>query len=704
MAERITVNSKKPVSTKENLISHKRKTDFQSDSSPVNQILFLQRTIGNQAVQRMVRSGALQAKLKIGQPGDMYEQEADRVADAVMRMPEPGVQRQVEPEEEELQMQPMEEEELMQGKFASGLPDTLQTKPEASQNNTGMPNHLKSGLENLSSMNLSSVRVHHNSSKPAQLNALAYTQGQDIHLGPGQEKHLPHEGWHAVQQMQGRVNPTMQTKGVSINDDAGLEREADVMGKKALQMKRAEQATIGSVRQGSTSLQLEPHLEQIDKLPTNMRWSGNALVQRAPPGKKMPAPSPPSSIATESVKKGEAQDAILKWKNKHLTFIDGTRAWLSGNWQTFLGFTSGNPLLGWHEGVLYNVASNTIGNLLSKVPEEFAKKGASKLAFGLSGAAMGSLLPGVGTVVGFVVGVLVETAIGMIFDFISGKKKLGEVAAKASRMTAAQIEAKSMSFSKEAKKGFNKINNFFDGIQRNLTSITSQDRVDKIRDWALADMKNIKQSPPLSDRSLFQGMIHDWILEHAGDEEDPGKLTPEAQWREALKAGKNPEKVNEERRKYGLPPLPQALKKGSDLDNHPEIFAYQTRGHWLNYGLPGMKEANKMIEKVKYLQKGAEDPAATVKGYFDNKSFTFIKWERSPQLVIRLINKEAFGFKLFDEQKLNIEKDEFILKCTLDLSTADGSVYVDEWEYYIKFTGGLPFYLSKSTKFNVSPD
>jgi len=51
MAERITVNSKKPVSTKENLISHKRKTDFQSDSSPVNQILFLQRTIGNQAVQ-----------------------------------------------------------------------------------------------------------------------------------------------------------------------------------------------------------------------------------------------------------------------------------------------------------------------------------------------------------------------------------------------------------------------------------------------------------------------------------------------------------------------------------------------------------------------------------------------------------------------------------------------------------------------------
>ncbi len=35
----------------------------------------------------------LQAKLKIGQPNNMYEQEADRVADQVMRMPDPLIQR-----------------------------------------------------------------------------------------------------------------------------------------------------------------------------------------------------------------------------------------------------------------------------------------------------------------------------------------------------------------------------------------------------------------------------------------------------------------------------------------------------------------------------------------------------------------------------------------------------------------------------------
>ncbi|MEL6556571.1 MAG: DUF4157 domain-containing protein [Bacteroidota bacterium] len=102
-------------------------------------------------------------------------------------------------------------------------------------NATGLPDQLKSGIENLSGYAMDDVNVHYNSAKPAQLDALAYAQGTDIHLGPGQEKHLPHEAWHVVQQKQGRVKPTMQFQGkIAVNDDAGLEREADVMGAKAL--------------------------------------------------------------------------------------------------------------------------------------------------------------------------------------------------------------------------------------------------------------------------------------------------------------------------------------------------------------------------------------------------------------------------------------------------------------------------------------
>ena len=102
------------------------------------------------------------------------------------------------------------------------------------KNDTGLPDKLKSGIENLSGMSMDDVKVHRNSEKPAQLNAHAYAQGTDIHLSSGQEKHLPHEAWHVVQQKQGRVKPTMQMKGkVAVNDDAGLEKEADVMGAKA---------------------------------------------------------------------------------------------------------------------------------------------------------------------------------------------------------------------------------------------------------------------------------------------------------------------------------------------------------------------------------------------------------------------------------------------------------------------------------------
>ncbi|WP_299315831.1 DUF4157 domain-containing protein [uncultured Aquimarina sp.] len=109
------------------------------------------------------------------------------------------------------------------------------TNPIQRKNNTGLPDSLKSGIENLSGYNMDDVKVHYNSSKPAQLQAHAYAQGTDIHLAIGQEKHLPHEAWHVVQQKQGRVKPTRQLKSkVNINDDTGLEKEADVMGSRAL--------------------------------------------------------------------------------------------------------------------------------------------------------------------------------------------------------------------------------------------------------------------------------------------------------------------------------------------------------------------------------------------------------------------------------------------------------------------------------------
>jgi hypothetical protein len=102
-------------------------------------------------------------------------------------------------------------------------------------NNTGLPDNLKTGVENLSGLSMDDVKVHYNSSRPLQVNAHAYAQGRKIHLGPGQEKHLPHEAWHVVQQKQGRVQARRQMKaGRGVNEDVSLEKEADLMGVKAV--------------------------------------------------------------------------------------------------------------------------------------------------------------------------------------------------------------------------------------------------------------------------------------------------------------------------------------------------------------------------------------------------------------------------------------------------------------------------------------
>lgn len=101
-------------------------------------------------------------------------------------------------------------------------------------NNRGLPDNLKTGLENHSDFSMDDVWVHYNSFKPAQFNALAYTQGTDIYVAPGQEKYLPHEAWHVAQQKQGRVQPISQIKGtgIGVNDDPALEREADEMARR----------------------------------------------------------------------------------------------------------------------------------------------------------------------------------------------------------------------------------------------------------------------------------------------------------------------------------------------------------------------------------------------------------------------------------------------------------------------------------------
>lgn len=87
MNEIVRESAKKSEAAEKGRTPQIRKSNYsQSINSSFDRILFLQRTIGNQAVWKLIKSGTLQAKLRIGQSGDEYEQEADRMDDQIIQI------------------------------------------------------------------------------------------------------------------------------------------------------------------------------------------------------------------------------------------------------------------------------------------------------------------------------------------------------------------------------------------------------------------------------------------------------------------------------------------------------------------------------------------------------------------------------------------------------------------------------------------
>ncbi|MCE8427110.1 MAG: DUF4157 domain-containing protein [Candidatus Methanoperedens sp.] len=240
MAERAQISIKKPEAKRENKVSQRQKMGpSQSISSPIEQILFLQRTIGNQAVGRLLKSGALQAKLRIGQPGDIYEQEADRMAEQVMRMPEPkvanetkvsnpagnnSIQRKCLGCKNGTKIKKEEDEEKLQKKEASGSTHELTPELDSSirvirGGGQPLPESVRAFYEPRFGADFSEVRVHTGSyaaETAKSINARAFTVGNNIAFGGGQfvpgsqegRKLLAHELTHTIQQGATSISPS----------------------------------------------------------------------------------------------------------------------------------------------------------------------------------------------------------------------------------------------------------------------------------------------------------------------------------------------------------------------------------------------------------------------------------------------------------------------------------------------------------------
>ncbi len=265
MRQMASIYARTPETKNEKSASRIRKTGLsQSVKSPAKRILFLQRTIGNQAVQRLIKSGALQTKLTVNPPGDIYEQEADRVARQVMsrinqvshtiRQNKPvqrqglcreekcgqtkssDIQLQAIPKEEEekklmtkletdtvqRQEMPKEEEEeklmkkdMVQRNEANGgwtaAPELESSIRQVRGGGQPLSDNVRAPMEQAFGADFSGVRVHtdtHSDMLNHSLQARAFTTGKDIFFKQGEynpgssagQELLAHELTHVVQQ------------------------------------------------------------------------------------------------------------------------------------------------------------------------------------------------------------------------------------------------------------------------------------------------------------------------------------------------------------------------------------------------------------------------------------------------------------------------------------------------------------------------
>ena len=237
-------------------------------SLTVKDVMQLQNAVGNKAVYQLFSNSDEKNLLRTPgqaatQPVQMQEGHPEEEEEPMQAAIQPVQMQEGHPEEEEEPMQaaiqpvqmeeghPEEEEEPAQAaiqplQMQEGHPgeeeEPLQGK---GLHSGGMPEEVQAKMEGAFKTDFSDVKIHADSGKATEVGALAYTQGSDIHFAPGQyhpsdqsgQALLGHELTHVVQQREGRVQPTTQMAGLPVNDDEGLESEADSFGASAASFK-----------------------------------------------------------------------------------------------------------------------------------------------------------------------------------------------------------------------------------------------------------------------------------------------------------------------------------------------------------------------------------------------------------------------------------------------------------------------------------
>lgn len=272
----------------------------------VKSILHLQRTIGNQAVLRLLQpatenfdaslksntstrfsydfsripvySGArntIQSKLKVYAPKDRYEQEADRIADEVLRQKTPDA----EAGKVDIQARPSLPAAGGEREVHAELENRL-TRSKGGGNpmkkNECLPEDLQENMENSFGQDFTNANIQKNSQEAVDLNARAFTKGDSVHFAPGEfnpnsekgKNLIGDEFAHVTQQRSGVVKPTIvMGKGLILNDEEELEREADIFGEMAAtgELVPKYQSSSLQMRNNFSPIQTKSNIVQLEE-------------------------------------------------------------------------------------------------------------------------------------------------------------------------------------------------------------------------------------------------------------------------------------------------------------------------------------------------------------------------------------------------------------------------------------------------------
>jgi hypothetical protein len=586
-------------------------------------------------------------QIEVGRTDDPQEREADRVAELALRMSPSGP--------------PSRTSRGTAGPGHGVAPPIVHDV--LGSPGTPLAGTTRAFFEPRLGFDLSGVRVHQDAKAAASaraVDAAAYTVGTDIVFADGRyapstsagQRLLAHELAHVIQQ---RVPP----EG-SGRVDGGVDRE----------LVRQDDAVSFDEAPGVSAA--IPRLQRQDV----------PVADRA-------APVP--TVSADRVDPVPAIDALTAWGKKGGTLLDGTAAWETHNFRLFLRRTSQNPHLGFADSAIAGIASNALGNLLTELGADMIKVGAAGLAQGsarILGALIGTAAgPGPGTVMGFLLGVIIESGASILFEDFTGKTDPDIAAADAVERAGSLIDAMEVAIDAKTMEAKADMDAMLQDKRAIVDAATTQAEVDAIKAWADEEFECTDDPPQVADDSLYKELLKHWVLEHAADTSTAAGDTSQEQWERATAEV------------FGTS---NYLFFGA-LRSHPEIFVHQTRGQLAEIGIDHEAQTSALLAKVNELAAEAEDPAGAVAAYFHNKTFTFTDTP-DPERVISYLARRWRPFDAWYVDSLREKK--FRLHCTLDISSWQGSCYIDEWNFSIEFTSEKPkpALMWRSLSFDVSPD